>query len=710
MRLQLTQKQKWEFPPKRVPVDFRTPELIERVRQLWEANENQDAMLVALHADGFSVTERQLRRVRTENQMLFKVRVGSTSETNMQAEDLQRESPEIVGAFVEDVEPPPVEDISNLLDNEEAFAQALQAESGSSTESQPTLAEEIYAGTLSHLQRANWADDRLQEPNVFGMCLIVSQHMVDADELADARRRSADLTLPSELEASRTTQPGDTIHLTTPAQPIRRTTPSMEDCKSTLDIDDDAYWNIRDNFKGICIEMGVQEKKYATDFWNVAIARLIEENVHLHGLRTIEVGPTQEDAEKHKLQLSALDKICIAVAKVLREGGPRVQPSNPKTILGLNRSTTNEIMQSFESFLKQEYLLTSKSGLKEDQRKDIINRWITSSPLLQGVLHSINPDPIQAENEQVEKLRALERLCRDILKKLRAAATKRVKNNARLRASPSSITDDTQGLQPRRRSTRRARTRINSQTPSSASLHSYSAEDLSLLDDLNSLSPEDLTFFTPDGSTAFDSRHASPYSTTDLNLISTNDMLLGLSPAALEEDNIIDDEWYKSLQDQMNLGIQQSAAADELSLATQTQGQDADQIMDESCFDNLPDELNLDFVELVAPAFDAAVRTQEQDINLDMNETHHSSLPDDLDFLELVTPALDMPAETEEQDVNHNLNDAWYSNLQDQLHEDLKEVSGLGEILTDQQTQDGDDALVSEQTVDSAVPLTESNM
>ena len=354
--------------------------------------------------------------------------------------------------------------------------------------------------------------------------------------------------------------------------------------------------------------------------------------------------------------------------------------------------------------------MTSRNGLKEDQRKDIINRWITSSPLLQGVLHSINPDPIQAENEQVEKLRALERLCRDILKKLRAAATKRVKNNARLRASPSSITDDTQGLQPRRRSTRRARTRINSQTPSSASLHSYSAEDLSLLDDLNSLSPEDLTFFTPDGSTAFDSRHASPYSTTDLNLISTNDMLLGLSPAALEEDNIIDDEWYKSLQDQMNLGIQQSAAADELSLATQTQGQDADQIMEKSCFDNLPDELNLDFVELVAPAFDAAVRTQEQDINLDMNETHHSSLPDDLDFLELVTPALDMPAETEEQDVNHNLNDAWYSNLQDQLHEDLKEVSGLGEILTDQQTQDGDDALVSEQTVDSAVPLTESNM
>ena len=682
MRLQLTQKQKWEFPPKRVPVDFRTPELIERVRQLWEANENQDAMLVALHADGFSITERQLRRVRTENQMLFKVRVGSTSETNMQAEDLQRESPEIVGAFVEDVEPPPVEDISNLLDNEEAFAQALQAESGSSTESQPTLAEEIYAGTLSHLQRANWADDRLQEPNVFGMCLIVSQHMVDADELADARRRSADLTLPSELEASRTTQPGDTIHLTTPAQPIRRTTPSMEDCKSTLDIDDDAYWNIRDNFKGICIEMGVQEKKYATDFWNVAIARLIEENVHLHGLRTIEVGPTQEDAEKHKLQLSALDKICIAVAKVLREGGPRVQPSNPKTILGLNRSTTNEVMQSFESFLKQEYLLTSKSGLKEDQRKDIINRWITSSPLLQGVLHSIDPDPNQAQVEQAEKLRALERLCRDILKKLRAAATKRAKSHAQLRESPSSIMDDAQGPQSRRRSTRRARNRLNSQTPSSASLHSYSAEDLSLLDDLNSLSPDDLTFFTPDGSTAFDSRHASPYSTTDLNLMSTNEMLL----AASEEDNIIDDEWYKSLQDQMNLGIQQHAAADELSLATETQGQDVNQIMDGSCFENLADETSLDFVELVTPAVDAAAETQEQDLNLDMNETHHSSFPEhlNLDFSELVTPALDMPAETERQDVNHDLEDTWYSNLQEQLHEDLQGMSGIGEILTDQ--------------------------
>jgi len=708
-------------------------------------------MIVALHADGFSITERQLRRVRTENQMLFKVRTGSTSEINMQAEELQRGPPEVTGASVEDVAPPLVEDMSNLLDNEEAFAQALQAESSDSTAARPSLAEEIYAGTLSHLQRANWADDRLQESNILGMCPTVSQHMVVADERADTRTHSAELTLPSELQASQTTQRGDATHLTTPAQPIRRYNLSMDDCKSILHVDDDAYWNIRDSFKLICMEMGVQEKKYATGFWNVAIARLIEKNVHLHGLRTIEVGPTQEDAEKHKLQLSALDKICIAVAKVLREGGPRVQPSNPKTILGLNRSTTNEVMQSFESFLKQEYLLTSKSGLKEDQRKDIISRWITSSPLLQGVLHSMNPDPNQAQVEQAEKLRALERLCRDILKKLRAAATKRVKNNAKLRASPSSITDEARGPQARRQSTRRARIRVNSQTPSSASLHSYSAEDLSLLDDLNSLSPDDLTFFTPDGSTAFDSRHASPYSTTDSNLMSTNDMNLGLSPVAPEEDNIIDDEWYKSLQDQMNLSVQQHTAADELSLATDTRGQDADQIMDESCFDNLPDELNIDFSELVAPAFDEAAEMQEQDMNIDMNETHHSSLPEDLnlDFPKLVTPALDMPAEmqeqdmshdmdgprhsslpdeldlgfpelappavddaaeTWEQDVNHDLEDACYSSLQDQLHEDLKEVSGLGEILMDQQTQDGDDALLSQQTVDPVVPLAEPNV
>jgi len=626
--------------------------------------------LEALHADGFSITGRQLRRVRTENQMLFRASAGSNKETDTtQAEELQRESSDTAESPAGATLPSAEVEVSNLLDDEVAFAQALQAESDPSAQVQPTLAEEIYAGTLSHLQRANWTEAVTAKSNLHGMCFIELADRFNANRPADARTLGVNLPTTNEPGVERMGRQVDTIYVSAPAQPARRREPSIDDYKSALEIDDDAYWNIRDSFSGICTEIGIQEKKFAFGLWGVAKARLIEENVHLHGLRSVEVGTTEEDAKRHKLQLSALDKICMLAAKSMREGGPRVHLSNAKTILGLNPNTTREVMQSFESFLKQEYKMTSKSKLKEEQRKDLMVRWILSEPSLQKILKSSpNPDPVQAQSEYEGKLWALECLCRDMLKKLRITATKQVEKEARLRASPSSTTDDAPGQQPRRRSTRRARTRINSQTPSSASLHSYSAEDLSLLEDLNSFSPEDMNFFTPDGSTAFNSRHASPYSTTGSNLMSTNDLQLSLSPAAPDEDNVIDDEWYRSLQDQLNMDIQQHAAEDELSLATMPQEQGDTQGIDESCFDNLPAELNLDFAELVAQTFDEV-------------------------------------AETREPDVNNDMDDACYSSLQDQLHQDLHPSSGKGEVSTKPQSQDGKHALVPEQTVDTVNDL-----
>ena len=661
-------------------------------------------MLEALHADGFSITGRQLRRVRTENQMLFRASAGSNTETDTtEAEELQRELPDTVDSRLEAILPPAELAMSNLLDDEAAFAQALQAESNPWTEVQQTLAEEIYAGTLSHLQRANWADDIAPESNFHGMCFIELADRTNVDEVADARKIQASLPSTNDLQVERTAQPGDAIDLTAPAQPTRRSDLSVDDCKSVLNVDDDAYWKIRDSFKGICTEIGIQEKKFAFELWDVAITRLIEENVHLHGIRSVDVGTTEADAERHKLQVSALDKICTLAAKSMRECGPRVHLSDARTILGLNPNTSREVMQSFESFLKHEYKMTSKSKLKEEQRKGLMVKWILSSPWLQKLLKSLDPDPAQAQHEYEGRLWALECLCRDMLKKLRSTATKQVKEEARLRASPSSNTDDAPGQTVRRRSTRRARTRINSQTPSSASLHSYSAEDLSLLDDLNSLSPEDMNLFTPDGSTAFNSRHASPYSTSDLNLLSTTGSPVDLSPVVPDEDNIIDDEWYKSLQEQLNMDIQQHAAKDQLSVGTLPQVQGESHGMDESCFDNLPDELNLDFAEDVAPGLDAAIETQEQDMSKGLIEVCHNNPPDDMDlnFAELVAQTFDEAVETRQPDVNTDMDGAWYSSLQDQLHEDLHESTGNGRSSAKAQNQDDEHPLVPEQTVDT---------
>lgn len=43
---------------------------------------------------------------------------------------------------------------------------------------------------------------------------------------------------------------------------------------------------------------------------------------------------------------------------------------------------------------------------------------------------------------------------------------------------------------------------------------------------------------------------------------------------------------------------------------------------------------------------------------------------------------------------------AWYSTLQDQLHEDLQRSSGIGEESEGVQTENGNHALVPEQSID----------
>ena len=134
--------------------------------------------------------------------------------------------------------------------------------------------------------------------------------------------------------------------------------------------------------------------------------------------------------------------------------------------------------------------------------------------------------------------------------------------------------------------------------------------------------------------------------------------------------------------------------------------------MNETHHSSLPEDLNLDFPKLVTPALDMPAEMQEHDMSHDMDGPRHSSPPDELnlELPELEPPAIDAAAETGEQDINHDLQDAWYCNLQDQLHEDLQEMSGIGEILADQQTQDGDDAVVPEPTADSAVPATDPDV
>ncbi|TLS28954.1 hypothetical protein PpBr36_00696 [Pyricularia pennisetigena] len=66
------QLRKWNFPSKQVGAHRNAP-LVDRVRELWEANHSQADMLRVLHEEGYDVSARQLLRIRAHHRWLLRV-------------------------------------------------------------------------------------------------------------------------------------------------------------------------------------------------------------------------------------------------------------------------------------------------------------------------------------------------------------------------------------------------------------------------------------------------------------------------------------------------------------------------------------------------------------------------------------------------------------------------------------------------------------
>ncbi|TLD27218.1 hypothetical protein PspLS_04394 [Pyricularia sp. CBS 133598] len=66
------QLRKWNFPSKQVGAHRNAP-LVDRVRELWEANHSQADMLRVLHDEGYDVSARQLLRIRAHHRWLLRV-------------------------------------------------------------------------------------------------------------------------------------------------------------------------------------------------------------------------------------------------------------------------------------------------------------------------------------------------------------------------------------------------------------------------------------------------------------------------------------------------------------------------------------------------------------------------------------------------------------------------------------------------------------
>jgi hypothetical protein len=188
---------------------------------------------------------------------------------------------------------------------------------------------------------------------------------------------------------------------------------TIDESKAYLSLDSNLYRDIRNRFQRICEEADVIKKTLAgPERWEAVKARLIQESSHLQSV----FWGNDDNQEAKRL---ALDVVCTDVTKRMRTLERRMTIAEAKNALGINPEQSREVRNAFYQVLKSDHF-TSKLEAGDEHWKELKAQWIEGSDLLKGILAAGVADP---EHEQ--KVKAMEVLCRDVMKRLRDDQTKR---------------------------------------------------------------------------------------------------------------------------------------------------------------------------------------------------------------------------------------------------------------------------------------------
>lgn len=364
-----TQFKRWGFPSKQNPA-HKNVNLVNRVKQLWERNTSQRDMLRILNEEGFEIKERELMRVRAKNRWLLRVPNGMKTQSSVQTQVQQQPEDEGLLALQQEVykNAGPFETNKNMLDPDPAAENPLA----------PGLSPEVQAKRKERL-------DRLKAES--------------AERWAARKRR-------------RRTRGWAGLPADPPGPPRFPSETTIDESKRYLDLDNAMYRQVRDQFQQICEEAGFLKKTVAgSERWQEAKDRLIHESEHLRQV----FSANSNDLDAKAL---ALDVVCTDVTKRMRTLERRMTIAEAKNVLGINPEESRQIRNAFYSTLKADHF-TSKLEAGDEHWKELKDLWIQSSQLLQQIL---SPGP--ADPEHSMKLKALEVLCRDVMKRLHDDQTK----------------------------------------------------------------------------------------------------------------------------------------------------------------------------------------------------------------------------------------------------------------------------------------------
>ncbi|KAI5289739.1 hypothetical protein KEM54_003301 [Ascosphaera aggregata] len=392
-----TQFKRWGFPSKQNPAHKNAP-LVARIKELWEHNVNQREMLRVLHAEGFDIKEREVVRVRSRNRWLLREPNGTRSQGHVNKAE--------VGVLNNS------SSIKEVGSREHDPLLALQGESiCGQTHSLPSslpasMSRETRATALGDVQ----AGEQLHTQSLGAYLDFTAQHhqrpqrlQTDSSERWSARKRRR-------RAKSWGTSPAET--------PVFSRFPSeitIDESKRYLNLTNDMYHEVRGRFQNICEEYGFLKKTAAgPEKWQAAKNRLIAEIPHLQSLLWSSPSPSNAD-----VKYLALDVVCTDVTKRMRTMQRRMTIVEAKNELGINPEQSRQLRSAFRELLEVSRF-ANKYEAGDGRWAEIKTRLIQSSPILQNILAPGVSDP----NSSI-KLRAIEVLCRDVLKRFRDDQTRR---------------------------------------------------------------------------------------------------------------------------------------------------------------------------------------------------------------------------------------------------------------------------------------------
>ena len=218
---------------------------------------------------------------------------------------------------------------------------------------------------------------------------------------------------------------------------------TIDESKHLLDLNPERYRFMRDQFENICNTNNIIKKTIAgPERWQAAKNQLIQENEHLQTV-------FWDNSDQLDQKAQALDVVCMDVTKRLRTIQSRMTIAEAKNTMGINPEQSRQIRQSFYATLKADHF-TSKLEAGDEHWKELKEQWIAGSELLQNILAPGDADP----HHQI-KIKAIEVLCRDVMKRLRDDQTKkdptrkkRGKGNTVLPSSPAPNLADAASTSP----------------------------------------------------------------------------------------------------------------------------------------------------------------------------------------------------------------------------------------------------------------------